>query len=74
MLNSEKITENLKLADEALSEQTIDSINIAIKALEKIENIDNIYSNKLSELKNVYYDIQELSRDITNLNNDIFFD
>ena len=74
MLNSEKITENLKLADEALSEQTIDSINVAIKALEKIENIDNIYANKLSELKNVYYDIQELSRDITNLNNDIFFD
>ena len=74
ILNSEKITENLKIADEALSMQSIDSINTAIKALEKIENIDNIYSNKLSELKSIYYDIQELSRDISGLNEDIYFD
>ena len=74
ILNSEKITENLKMADEALSEQTVDSINVAIRALEKIENIDNVYSNKLSELKGIYYDIQELSRDISTMNEDIYFD
>ena len=74
ILNSEKITENLKIADEALSMQSIDSINTAIKALEKIENIDSVYSNKLSELKSIYYDIQELSRDISSLNEDIYFD
>ena len=74
ILNSEKITENLKIADEALSMQSIDSINTAIKALEKIENIDNIYSSKLSELKSIYYDIQELSRDISGLNEEIYFD
>ena len=73
MLNSEKITENLKIADEALSEQTIDNINIAIRALEKIENIDEKYSNKLSELKGIYDDIQELSRDISSLNEDVYF-
>lgn len=74
ILNSEKITENLKIADEALSMQSIDSLNIAIKALEKIENIDNIYNTKLSELKSIYYDIQELSRDISVLNEEIYFD
>lgn len=74
ILNSEKITENLKITDEALSMQAIDSINIAIKALEKIENIDNKYNNKLSELKSIYYDIQELSRDISSLNEDVYFD
>ena len=74
ILNSEKITENLKIADESLSEQTIDSINVAIKALEKIENIDKIYNEKLSDLKSIYYDIQELSRDITSLNEDMYFD
>ena len=74
ILNSEKITENLKIADEALSIQTIDSINISIKALEKIENIDNIYNEKLAQIKSIYYDIQELARDISSLNTDIFFD
>ena len=74
ILKSEKITENLKMADEALSEQTVDSINVAIRALEKIENIDNVYSNKLSELKGIYYDIQELSRDISTMNEDVNFD
>ena len=74
ILNSEKITENLKIVDEALAIQTIDNINVAIKSLEKIENLDNIYGNKLSELKSIYYDIQELSRDITSLNEEIYFD
>ena len=74
VLNSEKITENLQSADEALSEQTIDSLNVAIRALEKIEDIDKVYNEKLSSLKGIYYDIQELSRDISMLNKDIYFD
>lgn len=74
ILNAEKITENLKIADEALSENAIDSINTAIRALEKIESIDNLYSNKLAGLKSIYYDIQELSRDISNMNESNFFD
>ena len=74
MMNSEKIVENLSLADDTLSQETIDSINTAIRALEKIENIDEKYNNKLSELKNIYYDIQEISRDINSMKNDTYFD
>ena len=74
MINSERISENLKIANDALSEQTIDSINTAIRALEKIETIDEKYSEKLSEIKGIYYDIQELSRDINGLNEDTYFD
>ncbi len=74
MINSEKIAENLEVSDKALSEQSIDSINIAIRALEKIENIDEKYEKKLSELKNVYYDIQEIARDIAGLKEDVCFD
>ena len=74
ILNSEKITENLQIADKSLSEKAIDSINEAVKALEKIESIDNVYFEKLSSLKSIYYDIQELSRDISCLNEDIYFD
>ena len=73
MLNSEKIVESLSLADSTLSEQVIDGINVAIKALEKIENIDEKYSQKLTELKNTYYEIQELSRDISENKEEIYF-
>lgn len=73
MMNSEKIAESLQTSDVALSEQTIDSINVVIRALEKIEDIDDKYSKKLSELKNIYYDIQEISRDISDMKDDISF-
>lgn len=73
MLNSSKIAESLEMADNSLSEQTIDSINIAIKALEKIENIDEKYEEKLSNLKNIYYDIQEIARDINGMKDDVNF-
>lgn len=74
ILNSEKISENLVLADNSLSEQAIDAINTAIRALEKIDNIDEKYNEKLSELKNVYYDVQEISRDINIMKEDVYFD
>lgn len=74
ILNSEKIVENLKIADEVLSENAIDNVTEAIKALEKIENIDEEYKQKLSELKNVYYEIQEIARDITNLKSATYFE
>ena len=73
MLNSEKIIENIEIADESLSNQAIDNINSAIRALEKIENIDESYRKKLSELKNVYYDIQEISRDISSMKEEVYF-
>lgn len=73
IMNSEKIVENLEITDNTLSEQAIEGINSAIRALEKIENIDVTYSQKLSELKNIYYDIQELNRDITQMKEDVYF-
>lgn len=74
ILNSEKIVENLEIADNTLTEQVIEGINTSIRALEKIEGIDENYSKKLSELKNIYYDIQELSRDISEAKEDVYFD
>lgn len=74
ILNSEKINENLNIADMEISEKTIDSINSAIRALEKIEDLDEEYSKKLNSLKSVYYDVQELGRDIFNLKESVYFD
>lgn len=71
--NSEKIMENLTIVDNTLKEETIDSINTSIRALEKLESIDKKYEEKLTELKNVYYDIQEIARDINSMKEDISY-
>ena len=67
MMHAEKVMQNLAEANEALSNQTIDSVNIAIRALEKIEEIDSSYAEKLVNLKNIYYEVQELTRDISSM-------
>ncbi len=74
MLNSEKISKNLNEADIAIGENSIDNINVAIRALEKIENIDKKYEDISSNLKNIYYELQEISRDISEHKEDVYFD
>ena len=74
MLNSEKISKNLNEADIAIGENSIDSLNTAIRALEKIENIDNVYEKISSDLKSIYYELQEISRDISSYKDNVYFD
>ena len=73
IMNSEKISENLKEADMALGEGAIDALSTAIRALEKIENIDQKYEQTSSELKNVYYELQEIARDISSNKDEMCF-
>lgn len=74
IMNSEKIAQNLSEADEAMGENTIDVIGTAIRALEKISSIDKKYEETLLNLKSTYYEIQEISRDISCYLEDIEFD
>lgn len=73
-MNSEKIGKALNQADMSLGEGAIDKINEAIKAVEKISDLDKKYEDTLCQLKGVYYEVQELSRDISSLNSDMYFD
>ena len=73
MLNSEKIANNLTEANEQINNVAVDAISLAIRALEKIENIDTKYEKSLNILKGIYYDIQELSRDIEDYNEETVF-
>lgn len=74
MKNSEKLQENLQEIDENLNNQAVESVSNSIRCLEKISNCGEVYEEKLSELKNIYYEIQELARDISSMKEDIFFD
>lgn len=70
MVNSEKLKENLQIIDDNLNNNAIEGISNSIKCFEKIENCGEIYKEKLAELKNIYYEIQETSRDIYALKED----
>lgn len=70
--NNEKITVSLNQASSSC-EKAVDDINNAIKAIDKISNIDEQYNDKLSNLKNIYYEIEEFSREISDFD-DVYFD
>ena len=72
--NSEKIVENLNAVNDALGENTIDAISYAVRAFEKIESIDKKYQNCNNSLKSIYYELQELSRDVCNYKDEVDFD
>ena len=74
ILNSEKIAKNLSEANNAVGENVIDMLSTAIRALEKIEEIDSKYTETIENLRNSYYNLQEVSRDINNYMEDIEFD
>ena len=74
ILNSEKINESLSIADLEVSEHTMDALNSAIRALEKIEDLDEKHSKVLNALKSSYYDLQEIARDISDCRENVYFD
>jgi len=74
MKNSEKLKDNLNKIDVELNENAIISISNAIRALEKIQNCGDVYNEKLNILKSSYYDIQELARDFSYMQEQMDFD
>ena len=72
--NSEKISKSLNEADGLLTENIIDNLSTVIRTLEKIEDLDKKYEDANTNLKNSYYELQELARDINEYREDVFFD
>lgn len=74
MKNSEKLQANLEEIDACLNENAVESISNSIRCLEKISNCGEIYEEKLSELKSIYYEVQEFARDMSELKEETVFD
>ncbi len=74
ILNSEKIAKTLSEVDILIGENAVDILSNSIRNLEKIENIDEKYQETINNLKSAYYEIQEVSRDISNYKEDVYFD
>ncbi len=74
IVNAEKISKSLNEADMQINENALNSISIAIKNLEKIEEINIKYQKTLSSLKSNYYDLQEIAIDLNHYNSDTCFE
>lgn len=74
IMAAEKIASNLQEAEGQINTNAIDAMNIAIKALEKIESYNEEYSEIANRLKGAYYEIQEAARDLAYLGEDLYFD
>ena len=74
IVNAEKISKSLNEADMQINENALNSISIAIKNLEKIEEINIKYQKTLSSLKSNYYDLQDIAIDLNHYNSDTYFE
>ena len=74
MINAEKISKCLGQADKEINENAINSIEVAIRNLEKIEDININYQKTLNSLKSNYYDLQEIAIDLSHYSLDTSFE
>ena len=72
--NAEKLQTSIQIIDAELNENVINGISNSVRQLEKIENCGKIYSQKLAQLKSIYYDIQEMARDFSSMKEETEFD
>ena len=74
IMNKELIKESLNKSDYEMSEVTFDSLGNVIKCIEKIEEFDKKYSEILGQVRDIYYQVEEISRDLSNLKDDGYFE
>ena len=74
LIHYQDIIFSLNEVDLSIGENVIDLISNSIRQLEKIESIDKKYQESSNGLKSVYYELQEISRDISNFKEDVYFD
>lgn len=59
ILNSEKISKNLGIAENEILNVALDSVQSAMKALEKIEDISDEYKEASETVRSIYYDLED---------------
>ena len=69
--NSEKIFNSLNLSSTIISDKIIQDLDEAIKALNKINNLDIRYQNEYSKIQDAYYNLQDVSSNLYDFSNEI---
>ena len=74
MLNAEKLSKNLEIAENEILNVSLDSIASAMKSLEKIEDINEEYKKQSEKIRSIYYDLEDCGREISRFSENIYFD
>jgi len=74
ILHAEKLSKNLGIAENQILDVSLDSILSAMKALERIEDINEEYKRTSESIKSIYYDLEDIGRNIASYSEDIYFD
>lgn len=74
IVNAEKIVVNLQQADNQINCQALEGIGLAIKHLEKLQSFGEEYTSSYTSLKSLYYDLQEIGRELKEGKEEIDFD
>lgn len=74
IMNKELIKESLNKSDYEMSEVVFDSLGNVIRCIEKIEEFDKKYSEVLEQVRDIYYQVEEISRDLSSLKEDGYFE
>ena len=72
--NSEKISGSLNETSNELNNHVLDGLSKSIKYMSKIENYSDIYKEKLSQIQSVYYDLEDITSQISDFTYDIEYD
>ena len=59
ILNAEKLSKNLQIAENEIMNISLDSITSTMKALEKIEDINEEYLRVSEAIRNIYYELED---------------
>ena len=74
MKNYEKINDALNVSTFKLENNILVELENIIRPLEKIENVDINYSSKITEIKNIYYVLQDYLNDFNSYKDNLSFD
>ena len=72
--NSEKISGSLNETSNELNNHVLDGLSKSIKYMSKIENYSEIYNEKLIQIQSVYYDLEDITSQISDFTYDIEYD
>lgn len=65
--NIEKIAENINIIHSNLKNQVLEGMEICLKAFTKIQNFDKDYVKQLENFQNVYFEMEELQNEMSDV-------